>query len=264
MFTNKYKLNLQILSKKYCLFIFVFFVALLSSQKAYSTKLVFAAADTRPTAYFSEGIQKGILVDLINEAFKRTGYAIKIELMPWARCIEEAKLGRIDGIFSIYDLPERRKFLIYTNEVLIVQKQALFVRKDSRIKFDGDLKKLSNRTIGIITGTSYGPRLDSAINKGVFNKIDPVNSIESNLKKLITKRVEIIPSYKHVALNSAKELGYLEEIKELHPAVEAIPSYLAFTKNKADYTNIIREYDKALLLMKKDGTYDAIFSKYLK
>lgn len=263
MFTNKCKLNFQVLSKKYCLFIFVFCIVLLLSQKAYSTKLIFAAADTKPTAYSVEGVQKGILVDIINEVFKRAGYDIEIKLLPWARCIEEVRLGRIDGIFSSYDLPERRSFLIFTKEVLIVQEQAFFVRNDSKITFDGDLKKLSNNSIGIITGTSYGPRLDSAINEGVFKKNDPTSSIESNLRKLIIKRVEIIPSYKHVVLSTAKELGYLDKVKQLKPAIEAIPSYLAFSKNKADYAKIIKDYDTALLSMKKDGTYDAIFSKYL-
>lgn len=263
MFTNKCKLNFQVLSKKYCLFIFVFCIVLLLSQKAYSTKLIFAAADTKPTAYSVEGVQKGILVDIINEVFKRAGYDIEIKLLPWARCIEEVRLGRIDGIFSSYDLPERRSFLIFTKEVLIVQEQAFFVRNDSKITFDGDLKKLSNNSIGIITGTSYGPRLDSAIKEGVFKKNDPTSSIESNLRKLIIKRVEIIPSYKHVVLSTAKELGYLDKVKQLKPAIEAIPSYLAFSKNKADYAKIIKDYDTALLSMKKDGTYDAIFSKYL-
>lgn len=264
LFTNKCKLNFQVLAKKYSMLIFVFCIILLSSQQTYGQKLVLAAVDTRPTAYLAEGAQKGLLVDIINEAFKRAGYAIEIKLMPWARCIEEVKLWRIDGIFSVYDLPERREFLIYTHEVLIVQEQAFFVRKDSKTKFDGDLNKFSNRIIGIIAGTSYGPRLDLAIKEGTFKKIDPTNSIESNLRKLITKRIEIIPSYKHVVISTAKELGCLGEIKELKPEIEAIPSFLAFSKNKANYTNIIKDYDKALLSMKKDGTYDAIFSKYLK
>jgi len=146
--------------------------------------------------------------------------------------------------------------------VLITQVQAFFVRKDSTINFDGDLNKLSELRIGVINQTSYGPRLDSALEKGVFKKVDAANSASSNIQKLLRDRIDVIPSYRHVVLDSARTLGVAGSIKELSPAIEAIPSYLAFS-NKRDYTKVIAAFNQALRSKKKDGTYDAIFNKYL-
>lgn len=224
--------------------------------------LVLAAADSVPTAYVDNGRQSGMLVDVINEAFKRTGHSVEIAIMPWARCLAEVKAGKIDGIFSIYQTPERQEFLTYADEVLITQVQALFVRKDSTIQFDGDLGKLSDLRIGIINETSYGPRLDATLKNGTFKKVDAADSASSNLRKLLNDRVDIIPSYRHVVLDSARSLGLAGSIKELSPAIEAIPSYLAFS-NKRDYARVIGEFNQALRSMKKDGTYDAIFNRYL-
>lgn len=224
--------------------------------------LVLAAADSVPTAYVDNGKQSGMLVDVINEAFKRTGHSVEIAIMPWARCLAEVKAGKIDGIFSIYQTPERQEFLTYADEVLITQVQAFFVRKDSTIHFDGDLGKLSDLRIGIINETSYGPRLDATLKSGVFKKMDAADNASSNLRKLLNDRVDIIPSYRHVVLDSARSLGLAGSIKELSPAIEAIPSYLAFS-NKRDYTKVIGEFNQALRSMKKDGTYDAIFNRYL-
>ncbi|MDR7308298.1 transporter substrate-binding domain-containing protein [Rhodoferax saidenbachensis] len=229
---------------------------------AHAQTLVLAAADSVPTAYVENGKQVGLLVDVVNEVFKRTGYSVEIAIMPWARCLAEVKAGRIDGIFSVYQTRERQEFLTYAEEVLITQVQAFFVRKDSAITFDGDLNKLSELRIGIINQTSYGPRLDSALEKGVFKKVDVANNVSASIKKLLVDRVDVVPSYRHVALDSARTLGLAGSIKELSPAIAAIPSYLAFT-NKKDYAKVISAYNLALRSMKKDGTYDAIFNKYL-
>ena len=224
--------------------------------------LVLAAADSVPTAYVDNGKQTGLLVEVVEEAFKRAGYRIEIRLMPWARCILEVKDGKIDGIFSIYLTPERQEFLSYADEILMTQVQAIFVRKDSAITFDGDLTKLSELRMGIVNQTSYGPRLDAALKNGTFKTVEPSPSASSNVQKLVHDRVDMIPSYRHVALNTAKTLGVAGGIKELTPAIEAIPSYLAFS-NKRDHTKVIAAFNQALRSMKKDGTYDAIFHKYL-
>ena len=234
----------------------------MSIPSAFAQTLVLAAADSVPTAYIDNGKQSGILVDVINEVFRRAGYSVEIMIMPWARCLGEVKEGKIDGIFSVYQTRERQAFLTYAEEVLITQVQAFFVRKDSAITFDGDLNTLSDIRIGIINQTSYGSRLDSALERGVFKRVALANSASSNILKLLHDRVDVIPSYRHVVLDSARSLGAAGAIKELSPAIEAIPSYLAFS-NKRDYTKIIDAFNQALRSMKMDGTYDAIFNKYL-
>jgi polar amino acid transport system substrate-binding protein len=234
----------------------------MSIPMAGAQTLVLAAAESAPTAYMDHGKQTGLLVDVVEEVFKRAGYRVELRLMPWARCILEVKDGKIDGIFSIYLTPERQAFLSYADEVLITQVQAFFVRKDSAITFDGDLKKLSELRIGIVNQTSYGPRLDAALKNGLFKTVDTAHSAASNVQKLLHDRVDVIPSYRHVVLDTARTLGVAGDIKELAPAIEAIPSYLAFS-NKRDYTKVIGAYNHALRAMKRDGSYDAIFNKYL-
>ena len=228
-----------------------------------NTVILAAAADSIPTSYVENGKPTGILVDVINEAFRRAGYKVEVKLMPWARCIAAAKSGAVDGIFSVYMTPERQQFMTYTDEVLITQVQAFFVRADSSLTFDGDLTKLRGTSIGVIKKTSYGPRLDAALNTGIFKKIDFTTNSELNVRKLIAGRIDMIPSYRHVVLSTAKKGGALDKIKQLSPDIEAIPSYLAFTK-KRDFTKLIRDYDKAISSMKKDGSYEQIFNRYIR
>jgi polar amino acid transport system substrate-binding protein len=223
--------------------------------------LVLAAADSRPTAFLVDGKPTGMLVDLVTEAYRRAGQSVEIKLMPWARCLSEAGTGEVDGVFSSFKLPEREQFLAFSKEPLTTQVIAFFARRDSTLSFDGDLGKLREVKIGVIKGTSYGQRFDAAITDGALPKVEEANNIESNLKKLAFGRVDLIPSYRFVALDTAKKLELLAQIKEVSPPLDAVPTYLAFTKVR-DLSKQSERFDAALASMKQDGTYDRIIGLY--
>ncbi|MDR3440503.1 transporter substrate-binding domain-containing protein [Telmatospirillum sp.] len=233
----------------------------LACRAACADTLVLAAADSRPTAFLTDGKPTGILVDLVTEAYRRAGHSVDIKLMPWARCLEEAKTGGVDGIFSSFKLPEREEFLAFPKEALTTQVISFFARQDSTLTFDGNLSPLKDTMIGVITGTSYGATFDTAVKNKTLQNIDPTNTVESNLKKLAAGRVALIPSYNYVALDMAKNLNLLSQIKELSPPLQSMPSYLAFTKVR-DLKKMSEAFDTALISMKQDGTYDRIVAKY--
>ena len=115
--------------------------------------------------------------------------------------------------------------------------------------------------IGVITGTSYGAQFDTAVRNGVLRNVEQTNSIESNLKKLVLWRVDLVPSYRYVALDTARRLQLLTQIRELSPPLDSVPTYLAFTKVR-DLSKQSEDFDAAMASMKKDGTYDRIIWQY--
>lgn len=223
--------------------------------------LVLAAANTHPTAFLVDGEPSGILVDLVTEAYRRAGHSVTIKLMPWARCLEEARNGAVDGVFSSFRLPERERFLAFPKERLSAQTIAFFARDNSPLRFDGDLGALSGVKIGVILGTSYGKRFDTAIEAGLLPRIDQGNSIEGNLRKLVLGRVDLIPSFRDVAIDTAKRLGLLEQIRELAPPIEVVPTYLAFTRVR-DLGKLADDFDRAIASMRQDGSYQRIVERY--
>jgi polar amino acid transport system substrate-binding protein len=237
-------------------------MATMGCGDAYSGGLVLVAADSAPTAYMEDGKPSGILVDVVTEAFQRAGYQFEIQLMPWARCLAEIRSGRVDGIFSVFKLPERNEFLTYTSVPIITQVEAFFVPADSDVKFGGDIGKLGGFRIGTIRGTSYGSKVDSALKTGVWSTVVETNSVDSLVGMLVLKRIDLSVGYRHVVLEAARKKGYLNQIRELSPGIDEIPSYLAFTKQR-DYSEVITNLDRALTDMKNDHSFDAIYEKYL-
>jgi len=84
-----------------------------------------------------------------------------------------------------------------------------------------------------------------------------------NFLKLIISRVDIVPSNKYVALDILTKLKKTDEVKELAPEVQSIPSYIAFSKKK-NLAKTRDSFDETLKKMKSDGTYDKIISDYFK
>jgi polar amino acid transport system substrate-binding protein len=187
----------------------------------------------------------------------------EVDALGDVRFLVAPKTGEVDGVFSSFKLPEREQFLAFSKEPLTTQVIAFFARRDSTQSFDGDLGKLREVKIGIIQGTSYGQRFDAAVTDGALPNVEQANSAESNLKKLAFGRVDLIPSYRYVVLDTAKQLDLLSQIKEVSPQLEAVPTYLAFTKVR-DLSKPSEGFDAALASMKQDGTYDRIIGQYPK
>jgi polar amino acid transport system substrate-binding protein len=237
-------------------------IASMSCSDAYPASLVLVAADSAPTAYMENGRPSGILVDVVTEAFRRSGHPFEIQLMPWARCLAEIRSGRVDGIFSVFQLPDRNEFLAYTSIPIITQVLAFFVPADSDLNFGGDIAQLRSFRIGTIRGTSYGTKVDSALNGGVWSTVVETNNIDSLVGMLALKRIDLAVGYRHVVLEAARKKGYLSKIKELSPSIDVIPSYLAFTRQR-DYSEEVASFDRALTSMKNDQSFRAIYEKYL-
>jgi polar amino acid transport system substrate-binding protein len=243
-------------------FLFAVAIATMGCGDAHPGGLVLVAADSAPTAYMEDGKPSGILVDVVTEAFQRTGHPFEIQLMPWARCLAEIRSGRVDGIFSVFKLPEREEFLTYTSVPIINQVEAFFVPADSDVKFAGDISQLRGFRIGTIRGTSYGTKVDGALKTGVWSTVVETNSIDSLVGMLVLKRIDLAIGYRHVVLEAARKKGYLNQIKELSPGIDEIRSYLAFTKQR-DYSQVIADFDRALTSMRNDHSFEAIYEKYL-
>jgi polar amino acid transport system substrate-binding protein len=238
------------------------FAFAMPSGVALAEEFVLAAADSSPTAYFVDGKPKGILVDVVTEAFRRAGHSVKIKLMPWARCLAEVQDGKVDGIFSVFKLPEREAFLAYTDVPVVVQIEAFFVHKDSDLQFDGDFSQLSKARMGVIRGTSYGAQVGGLLKNGLWPNVTVTNSVDGLASMLAAKRIDIAPTYRLVFIDAAKRIGSPQAFRELTPAVESVPSYLAFNR-KRDFSKPIAAFDKALASMKKDKSFDAIYAAYL-
>lgn len=214
-----------------------------------------------PYAYQQDDKVEGIAVRVVEEVFQRMRQPVTITVLPWARALQRIQQGRSDGIFTAYKTVEREVFADYSKEVLIPQTVSLFVKGQSGIRFDGDLKSLHHYQFGVVRKVSYGSVFDSALNQGVFNNVQIVDSGQQNFRKLILGRVDIVVSNKYGAYHILNQIDGAEKVRELTPELQSLPSYIAFSKKRA-LTGVRDRFDHLLREIKADGTYDRIINQY--
>jgi len=223
--------------------------------------VVVVAADRKPLAYAEGGQTTGLFVELTREALRRAGRSVEFRLMPWPRGLSEIREGKADAIVTMFRTPERETQFAFTAEPVLEQTEALFVKKDDPLPFTGDFAALAGKRIGVVYQTSYGPRIDRAIKDGLFGKVETQGTMVDLVKMLVHGRIDLLPGDRGRVISSAGAAGLVGQIRELQPAVDVTPSYLAFTR-KRDLSSLGRAFDKALREMKSDGTYAAILARY--
>jgi polar amino acid transport system substrate-binding protein len=236
-------------------------IVLIVCASTNTTALELVTLEYPPYEYLENGKVKGVAVQIVQEVFKRMKKPITITLYPWDQSLAMIQKGEADAIFTIFKTPEREAYADYSYEILIPQVVSLFVKSDSNIVFDGDLNKISRHTFGVVHTISYGSIFDEAVKKAAIRNIDTSETGEENMKKLLQGRVDILVSNRYGALDIAKKMNAMDQVKELEPAIQNVPSYIAFSK-KRDRKSFRDEYDIILRKIKDDGTYDRIITSY--
>ena len=247
------------MNSKLIALLFSVFVSINAAFAADAVKLV--TLEYPPYQYSDSGKVSGMVVDIVNEAFKRIGMGTDIGVNAWPRSLGMVKDGNADAIFTAYKNDERVKFLDYSKTVLMPQEVVLFVSPDSEITFMGDLSQIKDARIGVVRGISYGSVFDKAKKQGLFSNLEESTNIDQNAKKFASGRFDIFISNKYSALALFKSLNMLDKVKMLEAPVQSVPSYIAFSKAN-NLAELRDKFDDVLTQMMSDGTYDQLVNKY--
>lgn len=228
---------------------------------AYGKTLELVTLEYPPYEYTENRKIKGIAVDIVKEAFRRMNQTINITVLPWARAINMIEHSKADAIFTAYKNQQRELFADYSKEVLMYQTMSFFVKKGSPIIFDGNIGSLKNYMFGTVIKVSYGKKFDDAKNNKILDKIVETSSVRQNILMLTHGRIDIWVNNKYGGLFELKKMNLTHKVAELHPEVEKIPSYIAFSKKRK--LSVYRDkFDTILAQMKKEGTYDEIIQAF--
>lgn len=232
------------------------------SLKVTKKSVVIAAADWEPYEFQENGQVKGIGVDIVTEAFNRMGYKVIKKFLPFSRAVEMLRNGEIDVITDVKKTEERQKFGIFPKESIITAYTSLFVKSDSEIKFDGNILALKPYKIGIIRDYTYGAEFDKAVEDKIL-KVEVVDDKKQNMNKILDNRIDIYIENKLVEEVALKATNNENKIQELKPELNKTELYAYFSKKK-NPGQMIDEFDKKLAEIKKDGTFEKIYSSYIK
>jgi len=206
-----------------------------------------------PYVIVSGGEITGIAVDIIREAFHRTGKKLEISIMPWKRALRASQTGKVDGIFTFYYNEERAQTYYFSEVVQGYSTQVLMARTGSQIGFDGDIESIKGETIGVSLGYNVGTNLENAFKAGLVKRQNAPNS-SLVLKMLLNSRFNLISNNREVLLFLAKNSGVLDRVSILAPPLSTTPFYIGYSKALSTSLALRRNVDVVLRQMWEDGS----------
>ena len=146
-----------------------------------------------------------------------------------------------------------------------MQGQAFFVLKDSPIQYDGNLEKFvksANTKFGVTTGKSYSQKFDVFWKGNQIPNVDAAESSDLTALKLLGKRFDVWVENREVAVYLLKKIGKADEVRQLMPAIDEVPVYIALPKS-GKLAAKSADFAAALKKLKKDGVVSKLRDSYL-
>ncbi|WP_319239931.1 transporter substrate-binding domain-containing protein [uncultured Propionivibrio sp.] len=210
-----------------------------------------ATFEFSPYVRIDNGRPVGFSVDVVREAFARLGEPLRIEAYPVARAVAYYEAGKVDGLFTIKQTEARRMRMLFTRHPVLKQDFVFFGVRGAGPDHVDDLSVLAGKTVGVVTGLTYGERFAQAVGSGTL-RVDDAPTLAQSFRKLQAGRVDLVISSRAVGQQAVRDLGLEARIEVRGAPVETSYSYLAL--QLGIHEELARRFDQALDEMQRDGT----------
>jgi len=209
--------------------------------------------------YIGEELKnQGYVAEIVREAFHRSGYQVDIKFMPWARAVQLAKNGEVDGYFPEYYAQEVTTHSQFS-DAFPGGPMGFFKRKGSTINYQS-IEDLKPYTIGVVRGYVNTAEFDAAD----YLQKDPVTNDTLNIRKLLGGRIDLFIADKFVGLyllerDLPEKLG---QIEFLEPPLELKDLFVCISKKTTDADKKLIAFNSGLKQMEQDGSLKTILNRH--
>jgi polar amino acid transport system substrate-binding protein len=219
------------------LIIFVLFIPSISSAE-YKIKL--AAENSWPP--YSNEVGEGISKDIIQRAFDSVGVEVEFIIVPYARALLLAQLGKVDGAFNVTKQKSTLDKFAFGEVPILQVKASFYYHKESGLNFKTVDEIPAGTSIALILDYEYGELYEK--NRDRFNEVR-VSNQKQIIKLLQLKRVDMAIMFDDVAEYYLSELTLnKDEIKKGH-INHTSDIFVAFNKYK-DLSEVILLLDQGI------------------
>ncbi|WDO01193.1 transporter substrate-binding domain-containing protein [Aeromonas allosaccharophila] len=231
----------------------VFTLCLMTSSTTAEPLLIGAEDDWAPYCERDkeDGQPRGLAPELVKAVFAAEGIEIVFRTLPFARCMHDAKSGKLAGCFNA-TITEENRYQYYWHDTPMFEEDLA-----SEPQRDLKLTSLEGKRVGITLGYTYptdfmeNPRITRFQAK----------SDAQILEMLVRGRVD------YILMNGMP--GYLKiQQKQLAGKVVKVGKlstdgfWLAFSRNAPQGEALAKQFEQGLQKIKNNGTYETLIRQF--
>ncbi len=200
-----------------------------------------AEDDWAPFSGVKNGKPHGMAVELVQAIFSEAGLPLELVSLPYARCLEETRQGRIAGCFNTLPDEQLRNDFWFHAKPLFSDPILILTRSDNPLPAR-DIKGLEGQRVITTHGYTYGDALEA---NRTIRRVVASQDINA-LRMLDAKRGEYALVYQRIAnlllRGDAQQL--MGKIRVSGQLTNADP-YIAFSRKYPDVESVMRRFDAA-------------------
>ena len=230
-------------------------VAIMVSS-ANADRLRIMAENVAPVNFIKDGEWSGATAEVVKEILRRLDQKNAIEEVPWARGYQIVQEAPNTVLFSMARTPERENLFHWVGPVSIFQ-SGFYARKDSKIS----IRSLDEARLVKRIGTYRNDVRETFLLQNGFRNLQRTNSNESNLRKLLTGRIDLWATSNIEAASVPRQYG--EDPTDLRHVYSFQKFVLYIAISKQTPLHIVRGWQHTLDRMKADGSFASISRRWL-
>lgn len=210
-----------------------------------------AEDDWFPFSGVVNGEVRGLGVDLVRAAFAAAGVELKLQVLPYGRCIELVKRGELVACFDTVRNSTTEKEFLWPREPLFRPLVAIFAPA-ARAAANVEVADLEGRRVIVTRAYEYGEAFDANRN---IDRVVAGRDI-AGFRMLVAGRGDYMVAYAKVADAVLRTAGeeFSRHIRQVGIAAQ-VDIYLAFSQKHPQRLQVLERFDEGFAHIKRDGTY---------
>jgi len=227
-----------------------------ASAKSESVDIAYSDP-VKPFLYVEDGALKGIDAAIMNAVMNELGFRVNYVYKPWAKALEAAKTGKLDGLLSVYCSQPAEELMI-TRERTYQTKVSVFALKENNYTVDDLYHGDTQKSVSVVYGNFHNRLLSKY-----------TNITKTELPDIITQGFRLLKG--EVDFSVSEESWFLFQMASRN-AVDKVTVIdvldtpdvcLGFSKKAfEDKPYIMRDINITLWKLKENGYIQGLFEQY--
>ncbi len=205
----------------------------------------------------------GYAVEIAQAVFGAAGYDVDYQLLNWARSVEDARVGRADGVIGAFatDVPG----FVVPHEPIGLSSAAFAVRRGVAFHYTGP-HALDGRVLGVVATYEFAGALGAYVREVRADRtrvqyMAGDGALAKNLFKLLAGRLDVVLDDAYVLSTTIAELGLGDRVTFSREG-EAMPVYIAFSPVNPDSPHLAAILSEGIARLRASGRLAAILARY--
>lgn len=193
----------------------------------------------------------GPLLQLIKQAFAKSGIDVEVSVEPWRRGYEGLLAHRFDATFPYVRTEQRMREMLFSDAITAVRQRLIVASGNEQAAMASGWMK--NKRVCAAVGFALPPWMDLLIRQGDVSRITP-NQQRSCLAMIASARADFMVEDERIALTrKADGFGQGKLATVPGPVVSETSLHLIVAKDNPDAQQILDRFNQGLAQLRAEG-----------